>query len=100
MASKFEKRFGISSHVRHGEAGSAPATSVEFAKSTNSAKRFQVSTNFLPKIDSFVITWISIPTYFTLQQRVDLKMCWCFVITRLTCGSFVLRRVKESLYKE
>jgi hypothetical protein len=31
--SNFKKRYSISSHVRHGEAGSAPAASVEFAKS-------------------------------------------------------------------
>jgi antirestriction protein ArdC len=30
--SNFKKRYSISSHVRHGEAGSAPADSVEFAK--------------------------------------------------------------------
>jgi hypothetical protein len=32
--SNFKKRYSISSHVRHGEAGSAPAVGVELAKST------------------------------------------------------------------
>jgi hypothetical protein len=54
--SNFKIHQYISTDIRHGKAGSAPAASVEFAKITKRAKRSQNLTTFLPMIDSFFVT--------------------------------------------